>query len=91
MDLVLNVYTVALMLEKDKNESSYSIVVPDVQGCGSVGETVNEALMNVKEALEGNLEALSANQLLSLNPKPLIIGPITRITKVGFSVSLKSM
>ena len=35
-----------------KGEDFYSVVVPELLGCCSQGRTVDEALMNIKEAIE---------------------------------------
>lgn len=45
-----------VVIEKaDKNYSAYS---PDVLGCASTGNTIDETLQNFKEALEFHLEGL---------------------------------
>jgi predicted RNase H-like HicB family nuclease len=40
----------------EKGENNYGAYAPDVPGCGTVGDTVEEALENIKEALELHLE-----------------------------------
>jgi antitoxin HicB len=47
-------YTV--VLEWDAESSSYSVVVPALPGCTSQGDTVAEALVNGREAIELWLE-----------------------------------
>ena len=45
-----------VVIEKaDKNYSAYS---PDVLGCASTGNTIDETLQNFKEALKFHLEGL---------------------------------
>jgi predicted RNase H-like HicB family nuclease len=39
-------------------EGGYWVEVPALSGCYSQGETVEEALENVKEAIDGYLDAL---------------------------------
>lgn len=39
----------------------YTVTVPALPGCISEGETVNEALKNIQEAIEGYLETLVAH------------------------------
>lgn len=36
--------------------AGFSVFFPDLPGCTSAGDTVNEALVNAAEALEGHLE-----------------------------------
>ncbi len=46
------------MVVLEKGETSYGAYVPDLPGCVAVGETREEALKLVKEALEFHLEDL---------------------------------
>lgn len=46
-----------IAIHKDPN-SSYGVTVPDVPGCFSFGDTVDEALTNAKEAIIGHIETL---------------------------------
>ena len=41
---------------QEENEGGYSVWVPDLPGCASQGETLEEALENIKEAIELYLE-----------------------------------
>jgi predicted RNase H-like HicB family nuclease len=43
-----------------QEEGGYTVYVPVLPGCVSEGETVEEALANIKEAIEGHLESLEA-------------------------------
>lgn len=43
---------------KEVAEGGYAIYVPSLPGCVSYGSTIEEALVNVKEAAEGYLKAL---------------------------------
>ena len=36
----------------------YGVIVPDIPGCHSHGETINEAISNAKEAIYGHIETL---------------------------------
>ena len=49
-----------VVLHKDPG-SDYSVTVPDVPGCFTAGETMAEALDNVREALELHYEGLMAD------------------------------
>jgi len=46
-----------VVIHKDSN-SDYGVTVPDVSGCFSAGETIDEALQEVTEAVECHLEGL---------------------------------
>jgi len=54
------VYRVRLIPEED---GGYSAVVPSLRGCGSQGDTVEEALANVREAIEAYVESLQERGL----------------------------
>jgi predicted RNase H-like HicB family nuclease len=41
----------------EKAEDNYSVFSPDIQGCITVGDTIEEAISNMKEAIELYLEA----------------------------------
>ena len=43
------------VFQEEKN-GGYSVWVPDLPGCASQGETIEEALENIKEAIELYLE-----------------------------------
>lgn len=49
-------YTV--VLERDEEEDSYTAIVPLLPGCLSQGDTIEEALENIKEAIQGYVEDL---------------------------------
>ncbi|MGV7230095.1 MAG: type II toxin-antitoxin system HicB family antitoxin [Nitrospirales bacterium] len=46
-----------IVIHKDP-ESDYGVTVPDLPGCFSAGETVDEALSNAVEAIECHVEGL---------------------------------
>ena len=50
-------YKVNVVIEKDEN--GYYAFCPELEGCQSQGDTFEEALNNVKEAIELYLETLS--------------------------------
>lgn len=42
-----------------KNDGSvYGVIVPDIPGCHSAGETIDEAIRNAKDAIFGHVETL---------------------------------
>ena len=57
------------MIEKD--EAGYYVAeVPALPGCLSQGKTYDEAIANIKEAVEGWLEVMESKQ--SLDPSHLV-------------------
>lgn len=42
----------------EKAENNYSAYVPDLPGCVSVGDTVEECRRNIREAIEFHLEGM---------------------------------
>jgi predicted RNase H-like HicB family nuclease len=56
----------AVVVHKDP-DSDYGVTVPDLPGCFSAGETLDEALQNAVEAIECHLEGL----LLDGEPIPV--------------------
>ncbi len=55
-----------VVIHKDTN-SDYGVTVPDLPGCFSAGETVDNALLQVTEAIETHIEGL----LLDGEPVPM--------------------
>ncbi len=52
-------YIAVFQEEKDR---TYSVWVPDLPGCASQGETFEEALANIKEAIELYLDHTKAHK-----------------------------
>lgn len=48
-----------IAVEIGSNTEAYGVVVPDIPGCFSAGDTFEEALDNIKEAIAGHLEILA--------------------------------
>ena len=54
-------FTVILSPEQDPEFSGYyNAIVPTIQGCLSYGRTLDEAVTNVKEAIDGCLQDMDA-------------------------------
>ena len=49
-------------------EGGYIVSCPALPGCHSQGETIDEALENIKEAIAGCLESLSEDRMKRLKP-----------------------
>jgi predicted RNase H-like HicB family nuclease len=48
----------AVAIEKGDRKHAYGVVVPDLPGCFSAGDTLDEAMVNAKEAILVHLEGL---------------------------------
>lgn len=44
---------------RPEKEGGYSVAIPALPGCYSEGETVEEALANIREAAEGMIEVMN--------------------------------
>ena len=53
-------YKVSVVIEKD--DSGYFAYSPELQGCVSQGDTFEEAMLNIKEAVELYLEDLNEEE-----------------------------
>ena len=53
-------FTVVIEREPD---GGFSVYVPDLPGCASQGDTHEEALANIREAIECHIEGLKADGL----------------------------
>lgn len=52
----------AVILTPDLEDGGYTAECPAIPGCISEGDSVEETLCNIKEAIEGCLETLAAQQ-----------------------------
>jgi len=57
-----------IVIHKDP-DSDYGVTVPDLPGCFSAGETMDEALGNAVEAIECHLEGMITDGEAIPNPK----------------------
>ena len=48
-----------VVLGPDVEDGGFNVSCPALPGCHSQGETMNEALANIKDAIEGCLEVLN--------------------------------
>jgi len=60
-----------IAIEKGDKKHAYGVVVPDLPGCFSAGDTLDEALSNAKEAILLHLEGLMDEKKPVPAPKPL--------------------
>lgn len=54
-------YKVSIVIEKD--EHGYYAYSPELEGCQSQGDSVEETIANIKEAIELYLETLSEEEI----------------------------
>ena len=50
-----------IAIEHSDNKTEFGVVVPDLDGCFSAGDTYSEALLNAKDAINMYLEDLADN------------------------------
>lgn len=62
----MNRYKVSVVIEKDAD--GYFAFSPELQGCYTQGDSYEEALENIKEAIRLHLEDRIKNKFLKLNP-----------------------
>jgi predicted RNase H-like HicB family nuclease len=53
----------AVIIEHDPDTGSYGAYAPDLPGCGAAGETREEVVLLIREAIEFHLEALREDGL----------------------------
>ena len=66
-----------VVLEEDEEVGGYVVSCPGLPGCFSQGDTMEEALENIKEAIQACLESLTEDEL-----KTYLINPSSRIVDV---------
>lgn len=61
-----------VLLQPDIEDGGFTVSCPALPGCHSQGDTVEEALTNIREAIELCLEVLN-NRTLAQNPRDQIL------------------
>ena len=61
----------AIAIEPGTRKSAFGVVVPDLPGCFSAGDTVEEAFDNAREAIEAHCEVLAEDGKALPDPKPM--------------------
>jgi predicted RNase H-like HicB family nuclease len=56
-----------VFIKPDPEDGGYNVSCPALPGCHSQGETIEEAVTNIQEAIEGCLDVLN-NRITSLKP-----------------------
>jgi predicted RNase H-like HicB family nuclease len=60
----------------EKDEYGYFAYAPTLEGCVSQGDTYDEAIANIKEAIELYVESLSKSEIEHINNQSAAIVPI---------------
>ena len=60
----------------EQDEFGYFAYIPSLDGCVSQGDTYEEALTNIKEALDLYLESLENDEIKSISQKSVSITPL---------------
>ena len=63
-------YKVSIVIEKD--EYGYYAYCPELEGCQTQGDSVEEVMVNIKEAIELYLETLSEDEIKALLSKEIL-------------------
>ncbi len=66
-----------VVLEKDEEVGGYIVSCPSLPGCFSQGDTFEDALENIKEAIQACLESLAEDEI-----KPYLTKPSTQVIDV---------
>ncbi len=62
-----------VLIEDGTTDTAFGVVVPDLPGCFSAGDTLDEAMDNVREAIAGWVDAkLDAGEAIPI-PSPLAL------------------
>ena len=80
------------IIENDGEDDGYNVSFPDLPGCFTFGETIDEAKVNAAEALSGYLESIDSRKVKIPEPSEQNGDNVYRIeadTKVGFAIWLK--
>jgi len=71
----MKVYDFKVILEPDP-DGGYVVTCPSLPGCHSQGNTVQEALTNIKEAIELVLEDMKAHGESIPDPSQVLVGSV---------------
>ena len=59
-----------VVIEEDEEVGGYVVSCPSLPGCFSQGDTIEEALENIKEAVQACLESLGEDEIKLYLMKP---------------------
>ncbi len=84
--------TYPALFEYDEEEKVYNVRFPDLPGCLTYGETIDEATSMAKEALTGYLQSVDARKMRLPDPSKLKGDEVIYIepeTPVAFAIWLR--
>jgi len=67
-------YKISVVIEKDQD--GYYAYAPELKGCQTQGDTLDEAMANVREAVEVYLESLDPAERDELLSKEILTGSV---------------
>ena len=62
-----------IVLKPDIEDGGYNVSCPALPGCHSQGDSVDEAILNIEEAIELCLEVLNERATKSIKPNEQIL------------------
>jgi predicted RNase H-like HicB family nuclease len=63
-----------VVIKEDLEDGGYNVSCPALPGCHSQGDTMEEALENIKEAIECYLESLEKDELpIPVEPRMAVV------------------
>jgi antitoxin HicB len=65
-----------VFLERDEEYNGYVVVCPSIPGCYSQGHTVEEAMANIREAIELCLKEMESRGEEIPDPNTVLIGSV---------------
>ena len=63
-------YKVSVVIEKDEN--GYYAYCPELEGCQSQGDTFEEIMTNIREAIEAYVETLNEDEIKEVLSKEIV-------------------
>lgn len=72
----MKVYDFKVLLEPDEEVGGYVVTCPALPGCYTQGDTIDEAIENIKEAILLCLEDLQAQQLPVIDMSKTLISSV---------------
>jgi antitoxin HicB len=58
-----------VVIREDLEDGGYNVSCPALPGCHSQGETIEEALENIKDAIRGCMEVINQRALIGVEEK----------------------
>ncbi len=72
-----------VILSPDPEDGGFTVECPSIRGCISEGDSVEEALANIKEAIEGCLESMAARQQTMPQDGNVIVATVDAEARCG--------